>query len=170
MPKKHDILRVRSVVAGLERTAGEAATPGQAQRTLDVFIGKWITTGHTVAAPGIPSTPITASDRYEWAPGGFFVVHSAFGRIGDHPVGGIEIMYYDAELGFYHCHFYDSHGNITDSQLTEDNGFWTWARVNTRCHATFTDDGNTQIAHHEHSEDGVTWRRSMDVTLHKVAA
>jgi hypothetical protein len=32
-------------------------------------------------------------------PGGFFVLHTAYGRIGDTAVGGTEIIGYDAESG-----------------------------------------------------------------------
>jgi hypothetical protein len=32
-----------------------------------------------------------------------------------------------------------------------------------------TDNGMTQVAHHESSVDGVSWAASMDVTLRKVA-
>jgi hypothetical protein len=32
-----------------------------------------------------------------------------------------------------------------------------------------SDDGMTQVAHHESSTDGVSWTASMDVTLRKVA-
>jgi hypothetical protein len=35
-----------------------------------------------------------ASDVYEWAPGGFFVHHVAYGRIGSLDVAGSEIIGY----------------------------------------------------------------------------
>lgn len=79
----------------------------------------------------LPPGPLLTSDVYEWAPGGFFVVHSAFGKIGETAVG--------------------------------------WAGDRTRCTVTMTDDGMTQVAHHESSADGVSWTPSMDVTLRKVA-
>jgi hypothetical protein len=43
--------------------------------------------------------PILTSDVYEWAPGGFFVVHSAFGKIGETSVGGVEIIGVDGPAG-----------------------------------------------------------------------
>jgi hypothetical protein len=42
-----------------------------------------------------------------------------------------------------------------------------WIGELTRCTATFTDGGLTQVAHHESSPDGVTWSPSMEVTLCK---
>lgn len=54
-------------------------------------------------------------------PGGFLVIHSAYGRIGQ-----------------------------------------------TRCAATITDGGSTQVAHHEVKTDTTGWAPSMDVTLRKI--
>jgi hypothetical protein len=75
---------------------------------------------HTVASPGAPAARILASDVYEWAPGGFFVVHPAYGRIGDAEVGGDEIIGYDAETGSYRSQFFDRFGNVSASRLTSN--------------------------------------------------
>jgi hypothetical protein len=45
-----------------------------------------------VQEDGTPESKILVSDVYEWAPGRFFVIHPAYGRIG---VGGVEIIGYD---------------------------------------------------------------------------
>jgi hypothetical protein len=50
------------------------------------------------------------SDVYEFAPGGFFVVHSAYGKIGDTSAGGVEIIGVDGDA--YRLTFYDSFGNV----------------------------------------------------------
>ena len=84
--------QVVSVAAGLEETGQAPAQRGPEHARLDVLIGRWITEGHTVASPGAPAARILASDVYEWAPGGFFVVHPVYGRIGDAEVGGVEII------------------------------------------------------------------------------
>ena len=44
-----------------------------------------------------------------------------------------------------------------------------WIGDRTRCTATMSGDGMTQVARHESSADGVSWTASMDVTLLKVA-
>jgi hypothetical protein len=69
----------------LEREAGyhDAMT----LRALDVFIGRWIIQGATEAAPGEAAVPIARSDVYEWAAGGRFVLHTAYGLIGGVTVG-----------------------------------------------------------------------------------
>ncbi|MDQ6910887.1 MAG: DUF1579 domain-containing protein, partial [Actinomycetota bacterium] len=152
-----------------ERSARRSAALGPEQRKLDVFIGKWINEGYTVARPEVPSAKILTSDIYEWAPGGFFILHTAYGRIGEHDVGGIEIISYEPQAGSYLSRFYDSQGNVNASQLTELDGAWTWSDKRARCTATFSQDSKTQTAHHESSEDGTTWIPSMDVTLRKIA-
>ena len=92
---------------------------------------------------GDPPVPILTSDVYEWAPGGFFVVHSAFGKIGETAVGGVEIIGVDGEA--YHSTFYDSFGNVDDSRLEIDGDVLRWIRW-TRCAVTMSDDGITQVA------------------------
>jgi hypothetical protein len=58
-----------------------ASRPSALDR-LDVFIGRWLTEGETVATAEAPSVRILASDVYEWGPGGRFIMHPAYGRIG----------------------------------------------------------------------------------------
>jgi hypothetical protein len=101
MSEGNDAVQVVAVAAGLKQFSGQQAAPGAEHRRLDVFIGKWINEGQTVARPGMPAMRILTSDIYEWAPGGFFVVHVAYGSIGHIDVGGVEIMSYDADAGSY---------------------------------------------------------------------
>jgi hypothetical protein len=147
---------------------GHLVQPGSEHKLLEVFIGKWINEGHTVASVDAPSVKILTSDVYEWMPGGFFVLHTAYGRIGDSDVGGVEIIGYDAATKIYRTHFFDSQGNISSQELTEDLGVWKWRGESTRCTAVFTDQGKTQTAHHERLDEQGNWVPSMEVTLTKV--
>jgi Protein of unknown function (DUF1579) len=166
MPDTTSSARVVTVAAGVEHT--DRATPVRDHRhqTLAVLIGKWINEGHTIASGETPSVPILTSDVYEWAPGGFFVVHSAYGKIGDTSVGGVEIIGVDGEE--YHSTFYDSFGNVHRSRVEFGGDVIRWTGDRTRSTVTMTDNGMTQAARHESSPDGVTWTASMDVTLRKV--
>lgn len=140
----------------------------QEHKALSVFIGKWINEGVTIASPGTPVTKILTSDVYEWVPGEFFIVHSAYGRMGDKDVGGVEMIGFDKASGKYRTHFFDSGGNLSLGELTVRDGTWTWKEEKTRCTGTLSNNGKTLIAHHERSDDGVNWIPSMDVTLTKV--
>jgi Protein of unknown function (DUF1579) len=135
---------------------------------LSSLIGKWITEGETTPADGAQAVKIQASDIYEWVAGGFFVVHTAYGRVGDADVGGIEMIGYDSETKRFRTHFFDSQGNISTQDLTFQDGTWTWSGGHARATGVLSDDGRTMPTLHEWSDDGVNWRPSMDVTLRKV--
>jgi hypothetical protein len=141
--------RVVNVAAGVENTGRTPPVRDGRHQALAVLIGKWINEGHTAGTAEIPPVPILTSDVYEWAPGGFFVVHSAFGKIGDTAVGGVEII------------------GVHRSRIEIDGDVIRWTGDRTRCTVTMTGDGMTQVAHHESSADGVNWTASMDVTLRK---
>jgi Protein of unknown function (DUF1579) len=134
---------------------------------LNSLIGKWITAGETIPSDGAPAVEIRASDIYEWVPGKFFVVHTAYGRIGDTAVGGIEMISYDPESEKFRTHFFDSEGNISNQDLTFHDGTWTWSGDHTRATGVLSEDGQAMPTLHEWSDDGVNWRPSMDVTLRK---
>ena len=137
-------------------------------RKLDIFIGKWINEGSTVATSDQPSIRITTSDVYEWLPGRFFVLHTAYGRIGAMDVGGVEILGYDSATGKYFSRFFDSRGNAQESELVVRGDTWTWKGKTTGCTAVFTDKGKTQTAHHVRLDERGNWVPSMEVTLIKV--
>jgi hypothetical protein len=159
--------RVVTVAAGMQETDRPTPVPDDRHQALAGLIGNWINEGATVAAGDIPSVPIRTSDVYEWVPGGFFVVHTAFGKIGDTSVGGVSIIGVDGDA--YHDTFYDSFGNVHRSRLEIDGDVHRWIGVDgrTRCTVTMTDGGMTQVADHESSVDGVTWTPSMNVVLRK---
>lgn len=50
-------------------------TRGPHHEALDAWVGRWINEGHVIDDDGRPGPKIVTSDVYEWAPGGFFVLH-----------------------------------------------------------------------------------------------
>jgi Protein of unknown function (DUF1579) len=146
----------------------EAPEAGPEHARLGVFIGRWINEGETVATPDAPAAKIVTSDVYEWIPGRFAVLHTAYGRIGDLDVGGVEILGYNADSGRYTSYFFDSQGHVTVDELIHDDGKWIWSGERIRTTSEFSEDGKVQRSLHEQSEDGIEWRLAMDVTLRKV--
>jgi hypothetical protein len=118
----------------------EAPQPGPENARLEVFIGKWINEGLTVATPGAPAAKILTSDVYEWIPGRFSVLHTAYGRLGDLDVSGVEILGYDAESGRYTSHFFDSQGHVLVDDLIYDDGRWIWSGERIRTTSDFSED------------------------------
>ncbi len=135
---------------------------------LDIFVGKWMNEGYTVETAEAPSVRIATSDIYEWLPGKFFVLHTAYGRIGTMNVGGTEILGYDPASGRFIARFFDSRGNVSESSLTSDGDSWTWRGETTGCAAVFSDGGNVQTAHHVRLNANGEWTPSMEVVLTKV--
>src|SRR5262245_5069240 len=141
--------------------------PGPEIKRLQVFIGRWLTEGALLDEAGAPSGRILASDVYDWAPGGFFVIHPAYGRIEELGVGGVEVIGYDPATGIYRCHFFDSQGNASEQTLAADGDTWLWEGEEARCTGIFSDGGRTLTAHHERrAADG--WAPSMEVLLKKI--
>jgi Protein of unknown function (DUF1579) len=147
----------------------QAPQPGPEHKRLQVFIGRWINEGYTIAETGSPSVKITTSDVYEWMPGGFFVLHTAYGRIGNMDVGGTEVLGYDHRTGKHFSRFYDSRGNVSDAELTVDGDTWTWKGETTGCTAVFTENGKMQTAHHVRLDVNGDWVPAMEVVLIKNA-
>jgi len=145
-----------------------AKAPSDAHRRLEVFIGKWINEGELLATDDSPAARILTSDVYDWMPGKFFVLHTAYGRIGDLDVGGTEVIGYDETSDTYNTYFFDSSGNVTTERLTISDGVWTWQGQTTRATSVFSKDGKTQTCRHERSDDGVNWLPAMQITLSKV--
>jgi len=135
---------------------------------LEAFIGRWITEGETIRGAQGDVTQIVASDVYQWLPGGHFVMHPAYGRIGSVEVGGLEVIGYDPATREYRTHFFDSQGNIVTETLSYLDGTWTWQGAHARCTGVFTEGGKVLTARHERSDDGVHWAPSMTVRLRKI--
>jgi hypothetical protein len=168
-------------MSDMERSKAHTTQSGTAQgapqprprspqlKQLEALIGRWITEGQTSAEAGEESAPIVASDVYEWAPGNHFVLHTAYGHVGDEPAGGIEIIGDDASGGGLSCHFFDSDGNTTTQTLTLRDSTWTWEGEAARCTAPLSPDGKTLTAHHERRDETGHWVPSMEVILRKLA-
>ena len=92
----------------------QSKTPAAAHKQLEIFIGKWINEGELLPAGDAPGEKILTSDVYEWLPGKFFVLHTAYGRVGDLPVGAVEVIGYDEATDTYRTHLFDSQGNASD--------------------------------------------------------
>ena len=160
--------RVVAVNRGTEHAGSQGSRRGLQHDALDAWVGRWISEGHVINDDGSPGPAIITSDVYEWAPGGFFIVHSAYGRIGEFGVGGVEIIGYDETSGGYRSHFFDSQGNATVSSLVARGDTWTYQGDTTRATVEFSDNHRVQTVLHERTDDGTTYSLSMKVILIKV--
>jgi hypothetical protein len=142
-------------------------------KKLEIFIGKWHTTGDVAATGSTPAMKVNFTDTYKWYPGEFFLVHDAEGTVGDDHSNSLEIIGYDKERKCYSATFFDSTGGSGHEDVRLEGNAWVWRGSNVmgvkehRCIATVSDDGRTIHARHEKSDDGVNWELWMDVVLKK---
>lgn len=161
--------RIVQLNRGTEESSGAARVRGPEHEALQAWIGRWINEGHTLDPDGNPGMPIRTSDVYEWAPGGFFVLHTAYGCVGPFSGGAIEIIGYDEAAGRYTSHLFDSQGNVVLSTLTAAGDTWTYQGDTTRATVVFSDADHVQTVVHERTDGGrATYHRSMEVRLVKV--
>jgi hypothetical protein len=149
----------------MTESTSQGAGPGAEHRRLDVFVGTWRTEGIIRAGEHGPESTFTATDRYEWMPGGFFLLHHVSAHMGDGELTALEVIGYDAATGTYPMRSFDSQGNTGTHQATLRDGTWTFAGPTERFTGRFSDDGGTITGLWEQSTDGAEWVPWMDVTL-----
>ena len=151
----------------------QPAKPGPEQKRLEVFLGKWTNQGEAKASPYGPAGKITASETFEWLPGGFFMIHRAEGRQGTIEVKWIEIIGYDAQKTIYTTHTFDNMGNSILWQGTWREKTLTWTAdsyvagksLKERC-PIYVDSPNKLVVKCEFSTDGgAKWQPNLETTL-----
>jgi hypothetical protein len=144
----------------------------QENRKLNVFIGKWHTTGDIYGKLGEITGHVDAIDTYAWLPGEYAIIHYIDSLMGDVKVHGIEIIGYNMERQAYFVPFFDNQGSVGSEELRLEDETWIWSGENVmgvkfhRCTAVFETE-NLVIAHHEYSDDNKIWRKWMDIKLRK---
>ena len=150
------------------RSQKERQARGPEYDRLEVLIGKWINVGKTEPMGDETPLDITTSDIYEWLPGKYWILHTAYGRLGNMDVGGVEMIGYDREAGKYVSYFYDSRGDVSEHEIIVDGNTMTWKGKVTACSAVFTEQAKVQTAHHVRLDANGKWLPSMEVVLTKV--
>ena len=158
----------------------DASAPDPEVRRLGAIVGRWRSEGHVV---GTPQVPVMGTDVYEWAPGGFFLVHHVDVTVGDRSVQAIEIIgERDPDSGAFIARAYDNDGNVTLMHATIDaDGVWTFtgggdvapaarpgaadATKAVRSTLTVGADGTSMTARWERSDDGLVWEPWMNMTF-----
>ncbi len=142
---------------------------------LDVFSGRWLTTGHQHAGPVGPDARITATETYEWLNGNRFLVHKFDGKVGDNTTAFIEIIGRDTSNDDYFVQTYSDNGVINRWHLHERDRAWLltgkWRlednESDVRCTMVFSDDGTAMAAKWEYHAGGSDWKTFWDVEARK---
>ncbi|HEX5725277.1 MAG TPA: DUF1579 family protein [Longimicrobiaceae bacterium] len=139
---------------------------------LEAFAGTWHKVGRALDSPFGPAAAVTAVERFEWLPGGRFLVHRLDGRLGEAEMACIEILGADEQEEGYFAHTYYNDGRQNRWQVEEDGGTWTFRTELTfdgkpfevRCRMVFEDGGNRLTQKWEYS-GGSGWRLFWDTVL-----
>ena len=135
---------------------------------LDVFVGKWKTTGHTSPGALGPSTKIIGTDTYAWLPGGFFLVHRVDVRLNNEGMKALEIIGFDVPNQSYWTHAYDSLGNYNTYRASVQDGVWSFEKEGERATVLFSDTGKSMTIKWEKSNDKTGWVPWMDMELTRI--
>jgi hypothetical protein len=150
------------------RSQKERQARGPEYNRLDVLIGKWINVGKTEPIGAEPPLDIVTSDIYEWLPGKYWILHTAYGRLGNMDAGGVEMIGFNRETGKYVSYFYDSRGNVSEHEIVVEDNTMRWKGEITGCTAVFTENGRVQTANHVRLDENGQWVPSMKVVLRKI--
>lgn len=148
----------------------------EALRHLQVFAGKWLTTGQQHEGAVGAAAKITAVETYEWLAGERFLVHRFEGLVGDEPAVCLELIGYDTAAEDYPVHTYYNTGLTNEWRLHERDGAWLFTgkwdikgkSMDVRCTLVFSEDGDAMAGKWEYSPDGKAWTTFWDMDARKV--
>lgn len=140
-------------------------TKGIAFVQLNRFVGLWNTTGKITGTSLTPSIDIHGIDRYEWLPGGYFLLHQADVYIGKEKSQTHEIIGYDRAKEIYTMQHYNSQGDSGFMTATVTNDVWMFTSEMLRFTGGFSmHDSIFSGIWEQKNEDG-NWVYFMDIKL-----
>ena len=142
--------------------------PAAKHRALDIFAGKWITQGTIRATKGTAAAEMHAIDRYEWLPGGYFMLHKVDALIAGNVSQSIEVMGYDKAQGCYVTRSYDDQGMTEEFTARLKGQAWFIDGENVRFKGGFNAGGTLLAGTWEQRKDNKQWIPWMDIELRKV--
>ena len=136
-------------------------------KKLQFLIGTWNTEG-TIWQDGERTGEIKGTDSYEWAAGGFYILHLVNVMMTEKKVEVVELIGYDDTNRSYIMHSFDNEGNkMIMHAVSEKEGEIKIQSDNMR--STLNAGNKDQMeARWEKSEDGVQWKHWMDMKFTRI--
>jgi hypothetical protein len=134
-----------------------------ARARLDMFVGKWRTTGQSFAEgqriddPRASAVPWTSEESYEWLPGGHFLLHRWDATVGTYPFKGTEIIGFDESRGGYFSHLFDNAGNHGEYRGECEDGVWKFGEAATRSAIKISANGEEMDVVWQWTNGGREW-------------
>jgi hypothetical protein len=138
-------------------------------------MGTWKEEGEAKHGPMGPGGKVGSNSKWEWMPGGFFIVgHSDMSRNNGK---ALMIMGWDPEKKMYTYHSFASNGETTAAVGTVNGDTWSWTAetilgsASVKVRVTIKEVSKTQQTFKmEYSADGTTWTPGIESTVTKVTA
>jgi hypothetical protein len=135
---------------------------------LSVFAGRWITQGSIRATDESAPVEMRAIDRYEWLPGGFFMLHKVDALIGGAVLQSIEVIGYDAQQVCYVTRSYDDQGTSDGFTAQLKARAWSIDGEKVRFRGAFDASGLVLAGTWAQRSSRGRWNPRMDIELRKV--
>ena len=142
--------------------------PTAKHRALDVLAGKWITQGRIRATDDAAPSEMRAIDRYEWLPGGFFLLHKVDALISDTVSQSIGVIGYYAAQACYVTRSYDDQGTSDGFTARREGRAWSIDGEMVRFRGAFDVGGSVLAGTWEQRSAKRRWSPWMDIELQKV--
>jgi hypothetical protein len=160
----------------LKAQAPAMPKPGPEQKRLAYFIGSWTEKGISTM-PGMAGE-VSSTGKWEWMPGGFFIVAHSENKSAMGPYKAMALMGYDPDGKTYTYHEFDSVGGTVTAKGTNDGDTWNWTSdmmmegkpMKTR--VTIKEISPTKYTFKLESsmDNGGTWSTGMESTFTKVTS
>lgn len=154
-----------TVVEKPDKTMKDEAMPHTKKEILNKLVGRWITSTNIRARNGSPATTVSGSDVYQWAPGGNFLLHFAYGIRDTVGFGAMEVIGYDKESDKFISYSFNPDGSFSKDTLTVNNNIWVWTGKEVRSTGTMNEDGKVLRVNHEITTDDKTYAPYMEGVL-----
>lgn len=136
-----------------------------APEALAAFVGHWSTDGEVLATAGGPAVPIAGTDRYEWLPGEYALLHTVDVMMGGDRVRLLEVIGWDAARGAFAMHSFHPDGGADTMYASESAGVWTFQGAGARFTGGFGADGGTLSGTWERMDEAAGWVPWMRIRL-----
>ena len=115
-------------IAGITvaQDSSNAPKPGPEAKRLQYYVGTWNSDYELKPGPMGPGGKMTAVDRSQVLPGGFFVVTHTDGKGAMGELKGLAIMGYDTEEKVYTYDSFNNFGEAEHFKGTVQGDTWTW--------------------------------------------
>ena len=153
--------------------AGSASGPHAGARSKEARIFYWNVEGSGHGSHG-PEGKVTTTTKYEWLPGGFFVVGHSDGITSMGPNKEMSVMGWDPTKKMYSYHAFDSMGEEDSAKGTVNGDTWSWTAddmdgMPMKLRVTIKEVSKTEYTFKmDVSTDGNTWTTGMESTSTKV--